>query len=283
VADEERLQDLIDSLGDSTEFDVTIYDRVTFEHREEDRAVYEKSGEVLAVNLQAVNPEKREALLDEASKQFQEQGEVLREDISEETDAIEADQSDPHVQETLEFFDGIIYERHQSMLEAAVLLQKVAEQGRGFKQRRQQIYNKFGQKGINVNNLCNSGYTHEDGYLRELYYEMEDSESYDARNFRDIFSEIVENTPFTVFVNRDQTAWNVAIEARNKIASQKRYRVEFDFVDIRGIGRRNIETINEAVSELEELIGEFDFEEQTKEYEIRVRIDTNTVTTSFDD
>jgi len=268
---------MVGEIQDKIDVDLEDYALLTLVSKENKPDFYEISPNEIAINLASIDDDIQNAVLTSARKQFQDSKELLRDDIHQESDDIEQDQSASEVQEILSFFDGKIPSTYYNMLEASLLLQKAVERGKDVEPRRQDIYNKFGQEGINVNNLCNSGYFDEEGYLRELYYVMEKSDIHEAHDYREVFTRIIENTPFTVFVNTNQSAWDVQIEARDKVATQKRHRVEFDFVDIRGIGQTNIKTIRESIDGLRDWFGDFTYEEQIIENEIRVRINSDSI------
>lgn len=272
----ESLTNLFDFNLDVSDVDILNYTKVVVEDTEEndDKLILEDNRAV--INLNALEDDTRTEVLDIVSEGYEETGELLAEDTYDETKEIETDYSQDRVKETLNFFEGKIAERHSAMLESALLLREAANRGREFEPRKQDIYEKYGQQGVNVINLCSSGYFDKGGYLRQLYYELEDASEQTSDRYQEVFTEIVENTPFTVFVNTRQDVQAVATEIRNRLVRQQRYAVEHGFVDVRGIGSNNMQTIAETITELEEVHGSFEWTDKEFDNEIRIRIFTDT-------
>ncbi|MFB6189995.1 MAG: hypothetical protein ABEJ91_00285, partial [Candidatus Nanohaloarchaea archaeon] len=77
---------------------------------------------------------------------------------------------------------------------------------------KEDIQDRFGEEGRKITSLCSAGYFDEDGYLRELYQNMNQED-----DFQDRFDEIVRFLPFTVFVSKWDSNKDVMIDLRRKL------------------------------------------------------------------
>lgn len=271
----ESLQNLVDiDLGDISILDIT-YVNVKSEGTDPPIEVDEDDG--LTVDLASIDESRRAEALEHVMTNYEEGGEIFKVPTYEEKKAIEATDTS-RIEETLEFFRPIISNRHHRILEAALYLREAWEQDRDVPSKKRDIVEKYGPDGRYIANLCTAGYFDEGRYFRELYSEMQEEDDWKEGDFRDVFEEIIKNQPFTVFVSRAQSADDVVIEVRAKLRKYERYGVDVNFIDVRGIGEDNRETIADALERLEEDIEGLEYDDNLSGGMSLVRIYPESVT-----
>lgn len=275
----ENLKNLIDfNIGDISLVDITIV-KVSGEGQQPPLRVSDDNQ--LTVDVEAIDEEKRSEAMDYVTDAYSEEGEILKDTASDKKKAIEsADRVE--IEETLEFFRPKISNRYVKILEASLYLRETLEDDQYVPRNKveamkRDIAEKYGTESYYVINLCSAGYFDEGRYFRELYHQMAESDEWKEGDYQDVFGEIIENEPFTVFVSTDQDAYEVKNSVKTKLAKYQRYSVDISFVDVRGIGQRNHEIARGAVERLEEELGDFDYNENIRDNEIVIRIRPDTV------
>lgn len=238
------------------------------------------------VDVRSLDDDIREEFIPEIKRGYEDTGEILNEDTYIEKEAIE-EANVSRIQDTLDFFRQKISRRQFKMLEAALYLRETIEDDahvsrEKIQKRKRDIAEKHGQEAYFISNLCAAGYFDEGRYFRELYHETRGSEDWREGDYQEVFEEIVQNEPFTVFVSSFDTIGEVKSRVRNKLRKYQKYGVEVRFVDVRGIGQQNRETVEEAIQELESEIEGFEYNRSIQDREIVVRIDPTSVS-EFED
>lgn len=182
---------------------------------------------------------------------------------------------DGYVDDVCDFFRPKIPFRFYKMVENALYLnQAVADQDvsrREVRRRKSQIADRYGDEAYAVASLCSAGYFDEGRFFRELYRSMEGDGS--DVEYGDLFTTLVSNKPFVVFVKTEDTPQEVYDAVLMKVLRGTEYDVEVDFVDVRGINRTNHRTIEEAVARLADDYGDLSYDRRTDGRELVVRID----------
>lgn len=275
----ENLKNLFDVNIDISIVDITNV-KVTGEGQQPPLTV--SDDEELTVDVGAINEEKRGEAMGYITDAYDEEGEILKDTASDKKRAIEsADRGE--IDETLQFFRPKISDRYVKILEASLYLRETLEGDQYVPRDRveamkRDVAEKYGTESYYVINLCSAGYFDEGRYFRELYHQMASSDEWKEGDYKDVFEEIIENEPFTVFVSTDQNPYHVKSKVRTKLAKYQRYSVDISFVDVRGIGQRNHEIARGAVERLENELGEFEYDESVRDNEIVIRIRPDTVT-----
>lgn len=277
----DSLKNLIDiEISDISLVDIDIV-KVSGEGRQPPLRVSDDKEE-LTVDVEAIDEEKRGEAMGYVTDVYNEEGEILKDTTNSKKRAIES-ANRVEIEETLEFFKPKISNRYVKILEASLYLRQTLEGDqyipRGkVETMKRDIAEKYGPESYYVINLCSAGYFDEGRYFRELYRQMVDSDEWKEGDYQDVFEEIIENEPFTVFVSTDESPNQVKHKVRKKLAKYQRYSVDIEFVDVRGIGQRNHEIARGAVERLEEELGEFDYDESVRDNEIVIRIRPSSVT-----
>lgn len=234
--------------------------------------------EELVIDLETIGEEKREDVLDLVREEgFQKQGRVFKDSSEKDLRGIQKNEDNTRIEETLKYFRPKISDKHMRILESALYLREAWEQDRDISQKKQDIVEKYGPEGRSIANLCTAGYFDEDGYLRELYENIQKSPDYKEGEYRNLFEKVVENEPFSVFVSFHDQKDDICRNIKQKLRKYEKYGVRFKFIDVRGIGRENETAIKQSMELLEETLESIEYEEEVTEGQYLVRIDPESV------
>ena len=214
--------------------------------------------------------------LKEIVRELREETEITRQRSLQDKKIVEEGVSDTGIQETVEFFRPLLSDRYLQMLKGALYLRQEWEDDdlymprNELRRRREDLIRRFGEEARVISNLCSSGYFDEGRYFRNVYDTLETEYDTPEDTFRDLFEEIVENEPFTVFVSSVQDTSEVVEAVEDKLSRYKRYGV--DFVEVRGIGHPNRQTITQVLERLEDEYVDIEYDVLQEEREQIVRI-----------
>lgn len=104
------------------------------------------------------------------------------------------------------------------------------------------VINKYGNRGNKICNLCSAGYF--ESMLEPLYNEMMRLQL-TPDDFLKRYNTIIEEEAFALFVTYNMSSPEVQNLIEMKIKRNQKYGIKF--VRIHGIGRKNVETINEVL------------------------------------
>lgn len=285
----ETLTTLLGAL--SPDIDVTFGDDIDVEDVDEDCEVQIKSdsqAEKAYVTRETVYlyPEQLQGeeyvlfqqLIGEAKR---DEGEVVRVDEKEETEALES-ASSVEIDSTIRFFDGVLSDRHIAILRSSLYLRKLSESTEPIPdfdvgQKKRDIAEKYGYESYYMIHLTSSGYFDEDRYFRRLYHEMENDSNAVSQEYRQEFEEIIGEKLIATFVSADDTTYDVKSDVKAGIAKHFRYRPPADFFDVCGMGHRCEIAINGAVEDLEREYESMQYEDEDRGEERVVRIFPETI------
>jgi len=148
-------------------------------------------------------------------------------------------------QKVLDFFEKIIPKEDFEVLEASLYLRRKFKEKKDVKQIKQDIKERFGDRGRNIANLCTEGYF--ENFLIPLFNSS-------RKDFDNIYDVVVSRSPLAIFVHSQMNDEEIAREIKNKLIISKKYGLKF--LHIHGIGEYNIRSIKRCVEENKDL---FDF------------------------
>jgi len=205
-----------------------------------------------------------------------EQGSVDRLEEYQQTQALESTEKG-NIDETIEFFDGLISPRYLSLLRSCLYLREV----RGsddippefdIDQEKRELKDRYGYEAYYVAHLASSGYFDDGRYFRELYYELEDSDRVTSRAYQDEFELAIGEKLIAVFVSEDDDVSGVKQDLRAAAAKHYRHQPQANFVDVCGVGEACRRTIDEFIDELSEEYPTIEYENRDRGQERVVRI-----------
>lgn len=192
------------------------------------------------------------------------------------TRALEATEKSD-IDETIEFFDGIISRHYLSLLRSCLYLRNVQESDDRYPEfdidrEKRELKDRYGYEAYYVAHLASSGYFDEDRYFRELYYDLEGSGGTTSQEYRDEFELTIGEKLIAVFVSEEDSSYDVKQDVRATVAKHYRYRPHANFVDVCGVGGECREIINEFIDELSEEYPTMEYESRDRSEERVVRI-----------
>lgn len=146
----------------------------------------------------------------------------------------------------LEYFKGKLPAKDIEILRASLYLKNVYERGEAVSHLKQDIMNRYGDRGKNISNLCSAGYF--TSQIRPLYEEMYAQPSFSPENFLKVYEIIITESPYAVFINNRMSEENVKEGVFNKINIGKKYGIKY--LNIHGIGKDNVEKISNLLKKL---------------------------------
>lgn len=238
-----------------------VISRVNLFYREGDDVTIEDN-RTYNINLAEVTPEQRRRLIEIPDAHVDEEGRLLRSPVEEETEDIEQAWK-PEYDEIIDFFDDLIFDRYVSIIRKSLYLRGVLEVENLSKEqidkRKRDIAEHLGGEAFYMTNLCTAGYFDEGRIFRDMYFDMFYEGEYEAYKFKDFFQDIVQERTLCVFVERDQTTYEVVQDIKGRIAKWQRQRPPFSFIDVRGIGDECKGLIEDAIQRIDEEYISFDY------------------------
>ena len=201
----------------------------------------------VTINIGKLEPKKIPQLQTIVKSLVTKNNELLIEDNASKTieDFKEVD-SQTENKKLLEYFKGKIYPRDIEILRASLYLKSVYERGGNVSQLKQDIMNRYGDRGKNISNLCSADYF--TSQIRPLYEEMYSQPSFSAEDFLKVYEIIVTESPYAVFINIRMSEEDVKNEVLNRIKIGKKYGIKY--LNIHGIGKDNVDKIANLLKEL---------------------------------
>jgi hypothetical protein len=214
--------------------------------------------------------------------------EIFRDSTGVDKAAIERNLENEEIEETLDYFRSILPQHYYDTLEASLHFRKQVNMmdpvdNDWVHQRRKDMAERFDGDTYQVINLCSAGYFDEGRYLRELYEEMAEEDDYREGDFADAFNDIVNQKPFTIFVSNNDTEGELVGDIKQRVRDHEKYDIRVDFIDVRGMGRRNRHKIKNGLAKLADDVGDFKMQELAADPELVIKINPSTVDLSEDD
>lgn len=234
------------------------------------------------IDVGELNEEQYERAQDALKAEWESAEEIFRDSTARDKQALEEGVKDEGIQETLSYFRPIIAEHYANTLEAALqmrhqeaVMDNVPD---GWaRERRKDIAETYDGHTYQVINLCSAGYFDEGRYLRQLYEEMREEDGYKEGDYAEVFNQIVAHRPFTIFVSTGQQVSDVKDEIYSTVENRERYKVDIEFIDVRGMGQENREKIQEAIKLAADEVGDFQVDVRSERPEMVIRIDPDSL------
>jgi hypothetical protein len=147
--------------------------------------------------------------------------------------------------ETLDFFRGKIPDTDMPILRAALYIRSAHKHNhnQSVDNLKQDIVNRFGNRGANIANLCSAGYF--ESQLRPMYEELAARPDFTPELFTTRYNVIVDTAPFAVFVGRNRNIGALSDEVEDKLLINKQYGIKQ--MNIHAIGQDNVRRLQELL------------------------------------
>lgn len=212
-----------------------------FEHNE--------GAKTLSINIDQLNDAEKEELRQIVIESVNEDVTLLEQESEELIEDIKLKEQSEDVQSLLGYFRDKIPPTDFAALRSAVYIKKLFEAGTSSQdiyQLKGEVIKKYGKRGLNICNLCSSGYF--DTTIKSLREEII-QQGYDEEDFLQIYEIIINEEAFAIFVSGDMSNTEVKTAIERKINRNLKYGVKN--LAIHGIGKNNAIKIREAVSDIE--------------------------------
>jgi hypothetical protein len=139
----------------------------------------------------------------------------------------------------LKFFKGKLKNEDYEALRISVYIKKKFSENEEIKPYLDDLHNKYGKRGNNINNLYGEGYF--DSFIKLYYLSLEEEGR--LNEFEKFFDKFVMEQPITYFVNQNKSQEKMNEELFLKIGKNKNYGIKR--INIHGIGKLNANKIND--------------------------------------
>lgn len=206
------------------------------------------------LNFQRLNKKEKQAILDyiKEIRESQEDYLFIERNSFETVQDIKKIKNDF---KTIEKYKQVFLPDDFSVLESAVYIKHLQENNNRVKipKLKQQIRNKFGERGNTICNLYSASYFNK--LIFPLYEELSKSPDFTIDNFKSTFDKLIRDFPLAIFIHRLMSVSEIKQKIRDRIETNKNYGIKK--AHIHGIGKTNCENIKQAIKELEEEKYEF--------------------------
>lgn len=256
---------------DSTELKIveTGEDSPLIRHEDQD------DGEILELNLDALDDDQRERIESRFEPTFDHQEGLFETETNEDVRVAEAGVTDEQIRSVISFYHDYLDEPDIDLLRRSFYLRRAWESDESYTSRREmgrrrsELAAQFGQKAYTITNLCSSGYFDQDGYITHLFEELNNS---DAAKPVEIFETISQDEPFTVFISRHDNPPEIKAEVIQKVNNGDTYQFDIEFVDVRAQGGRNRSKLETVWMEIQRDADRIRFEGEIDDRESILRI-----------
>lgn len=160
------------------------------------------------------------------------------------------------VEEVCEFFEPILTPTQHRMLREAFHTSIYFDQFNVSKEeedkRRVDLAEDYEGYAMNLPSLCSAGYFGEEGLFREIYRESTNNHGFSDEDYQQLFTNLVKNRPFVIFVNDTFTTGEVYDLIITKSIHLDQLEVDVPIMHVRGIGEYARKIVSEAIDYLEE-------------------------------
>lgn len=215
---------------------------------------YTDNRKTLNININNLDTQKRKQIEKAIRETVAGQGDIV---LNEESEGLlgEISSIDEKINEDLKYFKNKIPDDDLPILRASLFLKSQYESKKPVENLKQDIVNRYGERGRRIANLCSAGYFKT--VIKPLYNTMASSGNFAKDDFLYRYREIINTYPFAVFVNIFLSEKKIKKKVLNKIEINKKYGIKC--LNIHGIGKKNIVNIKKVLED-QELKGKFERE-----------------------
>ena len=168
---------------------------------------------------------------------------VLEADSTETLKKIDDKFWDKETQKEIDRFRGIVPKYDLTILESAIFIQTLYEDGQNVENYLRDISEKFGPRGTMICHLYSAGYY--DSQIIPLYNELVETDDPHIDEFNEIYDFIVKESPLALFVSKRDSVSDVELKVLKKIKANQAS--EVGYLNIHGIGKQNVLNIKKAL------------------------------------
>lgn len=211
---------------------------------------YNPSSQIFTINLDKLTPAEIKAVKGCLLEAKNEGNMLLDKHSAEVVQDFKKIDSTSDTKDTLGFLTQIIPPGDIKIWRAALYIRSQYQQSKDIQQLKLDVMAKYGEKGKNIVNLCTAGYI--ETLFAPNYKFLKDNHTDEAvikEHFEALYELVVYELAVTVFVYLTMKDAEVKDQIIKKIEQNLKYGIKF--LNIHGIGKANVDKINEALSVLD--------------------------------
>jgi len=211
-----------------------------------DKKVYTDSSKNLIINTAQLNPSERKEIIASAEQE----GQVLLDgEAKKRIEDFKQKDGSQDTKKILDYLRNKIPVPDIPIWRVSLYLKKCFEAGEKVGSLKSDISARYGERGRNICNLCSSNYIED--WLMPTYDLLEkNSENKDValKKFKALYAKMVEELPFSVFVSSQDKEGEIRARIEIKMEANIKYGIKF--LNIHGIGHRNIKRIYDTIKHI---------------------------------
>lgn len=243
---------LFDKLKQLFKFDISISDSFNIHINKNSNNTsepwgYNESTKQFLINLDKISGEDLKNVKYLLSESLNEDFTFLEQTSDERVNDIIETEKDEGTHKLLTFFSNKIPKNDFDALRSAVYIRTLFTRGTDYDtiyRLKGEVIKKHGKRGLNICNLCTSGYFEK--LLIPLYKEIEKSPTFSNDKFDKVYNTIIDEEAFAVFIKSSTPISEVRNVIETQINRNSKYGIKY--VNIHGIGYENISKIKEVIS-----------------------------------
>ena len=246
---------LFDKLKQLFKFDISISDSFNIHINKNSNNTsepwgYNESTKQFSIDLDKIHGEDLKNVKHLLAESLNEDFTFLEQKSDERVYDIIETEKDEGVHDLLLFFSDKIPKNDFDALRSAVYIRALFTRGTDYDtiyRLKGEVIKKHGKRGLNICNLCTSGYFEK--LLIPLYKEIEKSPTFSNDKFDKLYNTIMDEEAFAVFIKSSMPISEVRYIIESQIRRNSKYGIKY--VNIHGIGHGNISKIKEVISNIQ--------------------------------
>ena len=208
-----------------------------------------KDGNKLDIDLSKATEEEKKQVRNVLDSRVQSENEAFLMDHSSEK-TLKIKQSLPYgeSEELLKFYKDKLKPDMYKALEASIIIKNIFERKEDVSELKNDISKKYPAFGNNLCNLVTRGYFN--GHFKELYFSMLEEEEFDINAYQRKVEKIVTSLPYTVFITKYKSYYELSGQVRFKLDRLKKYGT--GKLLLHGLGKENVNTTISILEEYKE-------------------------------
>lgn len=245
----------------SLSIDLSDVEEVRLVERGSDRSLLNVDDTVglLELNLDALDDTDRREFVSEIVESFESQHRLFSGDPNKLREATEDVLSQEEVDDTVDFFDDFLSGPYLKLIERSLSVNLAwriqrfsSEKMDDYKEDIAEDYAEHAVGGdyndaFTAIHIASSGYFDEDKYMRTIFEQLSEEYEEGSIDYPGVFNRILQESPFLIVVGDKDRTRDVVSRFVRKLANLDSYRFDIRFIDGRGQGGLNRETLEEAI------------------------------------
>jgi hypothetical protein len=178
---------------------------------------------------------------------------LLEDESKERAEDVDISEHETDDRALINFFRGKVPSTDLTALRSALYLRKKFREGAPREEiyrLRREIIDRYSERGRVISNLCSSGYF--ESWFKPLYENLSRNRHFNPQEFTAFYERIIREGAFAVFVSSGMSSDDVTAAIEDQYTKEIRYGITAPLVNVHGIGKTNVESVNVAIYNLKE-------------------------------